>query len=450
MSRSRARCRNLVILDINDDEAASFSSGQGHAKHFEVSRFTRWKHVQETLAGFGDDIRPDILLVDISFVKDGLARRATTTGSMRDDRDIVPVGQTLALPFLNARAVMGFAPYSAHMKNEELKTHPPFLIAMGLMAAKMEGTLFSSRHLALDADDSDGSLDKFLDSLETVGNPAKGIEVALPQYQQHLKRAIRSQRVTLLNGADVIATLQSMEAAITQEGLPSVEVPASLGLEIVSGFGDDNISLRSLFADCLNWVTDRVDAEALGRIVQWVEDAAGDEPAFTTALKVIREQDNRESATFSRPRADSVLMELYPALGPSERREVFRLCVLFANAHAWAINAGSHFDKIEVFKRLGPMKGKRPMVEQNTYLSWFGVRDGKRTSGDVVCGRTIKITPLSTFREWDPLDHIGCCFLGKDVILSENDDWLVRRYLTAMREAQGYPSWRRPYRVESE
>lgn len=449
--------RNLVILNINDQLDAGFRSGEGAAKHFEVYDISTWAQVQLILSGRDSISAPDLLLLDISFDKDSDLEGAVMPGAGASIDQPVPVGPVLALPFLNSKPVMGFAPYSAHIKKNDLKQYPPFLVPMGLIAAKMSSGIFSSRYLS--PDNSDGSLDNFINGLQAAGNAALGLQVALTGkssdgsdgYRANLKAAVKAGRIMVLNSEDLVSTFERLEETLafdtpTKDGDVFIEMPADAYLDMIDDQGNkDRIRLISLFADQVNWTGKYIEGKGISIILGWLSDLEGTDPIFQKALRVVERQEEALELTDERPRTDVVIRELYFSLSDPDRREILRLCVLFANVHAWSIQKSLKLVKEDVYQKLGLKKGKG----QNTYLDWFGAdRSTKRIVKDEVCGDTIIITRLSPLNEALPEGSIDRFFLGKSSIVSEADDVLISRYRRLFAEREGYDlRWNKPYTV---
>lgn len=434
------RGRMLHVLDVNDQPADTLRSGADIGTHFVVSSISSWAEAQVILAGERELPRPDILLLDVSFDRDAGVSGASVGRVTRAETfdAIVPVGPTIALCFLNQRLVMGFAPYSAHIKNPTLLKYPPFLVTIGLIAARSEGKVYSSQYLA-EGGRSDRSLDSYLTDMASIGDPGHGLEVALRQYRCNLQRAIKSKHVTALNMVSLIMTL---EQASAPAGVSRMPPDASLQL---AGDGlADEVSVLSLFADRLNWISDLIDDAVRLEIITWLQECGAPDPALTTAFDLIRGQDNVQEATDNRPRVDEILQHNFGYLSRDDKREVLRLCVLFANVHAWLVEppgADGRVSRTVVLNRLG-------IKDINTYRSWFGARFNDPSIE--VCGNTIRIAPLPQFEinvEHEVTGKNARLFLSPNSLLSEDDDQRVRRYRSAFGSAEGYPESKLPYQV---
>lgn len=467
--------RRLVILNINDRPVDTFVTGKAAARHFDVYHVRTWLQVQALLSGQNTPPLPDLLLLDVSFDMDAGLRGAAMQGLDESLDLLVPMGPVLALPFLNSRPVMGFAPYSAHMENTHLKQHPPFLVAMGLIAAKMKGGSYTSRHLSLTGQDE--SLDNFVNTLEAAGNPVKGLEMALPMYRKNLRKAVKEHRVYILNSKELIETLDGLQVELEQragnasgrEEDPYIDIPEGTHLETIDDLDNhDRISLLSLFADTLRWTDDFVDAVGINEALDWLDKLTGLEPSFPKAVAAIRAQDKAQDNDphERRPRVDCVIQKLYGTLGTEERREIFRLCVLFANVHAWSVKKGISLEKKLVYQRLGfddtadaeRQKGEnKPQgatqllykVDQPVYLSWFGARS-RNTGGlpPIVAKNTIHINALSPFDPSREESDINRYFLNERTIIKYEDHKLIRKYRELFDEEEGYGPWAEPYLID--
>jgi hypothetical protein len=469
--------RNLIILNINDRPVVTFVTGKAAAKHFDVYQVASWEQVQLLLSGQSSVPPPDLLLLDVSFDMDYALRGAAVHGTDNSVDTLVPVGPVLALPFLNSRPVMGFAPYSAHMENAQLKQHPPFLVAMGLIAAKMRGGSFSSRYLSMT--EANESLDDFINKLEAAGNPNKGLEMALPMYRKNIKKAVREGRFFVLNSRALIANFEQLKAELEDRLFDKpdddqyIDVPAGMHLETIDKLGNhDKISILSLFADKLQWRHAFLDADGVDWIRGWLYKIAEIEPCFTRAVAVIKAQNAAqvEDPCERRPRVDWMIRQLYGDASDDDRREIFRLCVLFANVHAWSVNQGISLERKEVYQRLGfsdtpdtaPRKtagkvsdSKRAFynVDQTIYQSWFGARS--RTSGNlapIVARNTVSVMALPPIDPERPIGDIDRYFLNKGTVISIEDSFLIRNYrkLFEVEEEESYGSWTEPYKVRRE
>jgi hypothetical protein len=451
--------RKLIIVDINDQVVRTFVGGEGGARHFEVHQIESWAQVQSILSGRDFVPPPDLLLVDVSFDWDIDLSGAGIEGRIPPGDGIVPVGPILALPFLNSRPVMAFAPYSAHLDHPGLIQYPPFLVAMGLIAAKMQGGKYSSKHLSFER--SDGSLDKFIRILKHAGNPIDGLDTALPDYRTNLSQAIKEERVSINNGQQLVSQFREVRSKFDDAKLHEstnvrrFKIPEDSYLEVldVQRGSKDRISLLSLFADQVEWAGKSIDSAGNAEILKWLEEWVGSEPCYEKAIRAIQEQSEQaiRDPRNGRKRIDDVINKLFNHMIEAERREVLRLCVLFANVHAWCVNTERTFLKEDVYERLGEK------LEQHTYLSWFGVTRSRKVK--VVKSKLSKprkrsnlsVAPLSPFHLIDH-DDIDDYFLTEGSSISEHDDKLVDLYISTFDKDEkysekGFRTWIKPYTV---
>ncbi len=445
------KARLLSVLDINDREVDTFVSGKRDASHFKVDKITLWKEAQEVLAGLRRVLPPDLLLLDVSFDKDDDVKGAALDLPNESEDPIVPIGPLLALPFLNTKTVMGFSPYSVHIENPTLKKHPPFLIAMGLIAAKIKGGTFGSTHLS--EEERDNKLDTFISDLKGASDPIGALKIALELYRNNLLKAIQNKRLLLINSKQIIDAVEEWQENIEKsaDGLEEIEVSSELGLEVIDEEGNpDSISLVSLFADHLSWVGRWAGEKAVDEINKWINKAAKSDSPFAKAISAIEEQNKVEESGGERPRIDDKIADLYPHSSEEERREIFRLCVLFANVHSLSLHKGQRYVKREIFGRLGVG------VEQNIYLSWFGKRNRKsETSPSTNLLPKLNITPLTPINSSLAVTEINCFFLSNGTVLSEADDYLIKSYRRRYSDPDNPYSdvrfenrWQHPYSVK--
>lgn len=469
--------RNLIILNINDRPVDAFVTGKSAAKHFDVYQVASWEQVQLLLSGKSSVPPPDLLLLDVSFDMDDALRGAAFQGAETSADMLVPAGPVLALPFLNSRSVMGFAPYSAHMESAQLKQHPPFLVAMGLIAAKMKGGSFSSRYLSMT--ETEESLDKFINTLEAAGNPNKGLEMALPMYRKNVRKAVKEGRLFVLNSRALVSSFEQFKTELEDRlfDKPSddqfIDLPEGMHLEMIDKLGNhDKISVLSFFADKLQWKRTFLDMEGVDWIRGWLYKIAEIEPCFTKAVTVIKAQNAAQGSDprGRRPRVDWMIRQLYGDASDEDRREIFRLCVLFANVHAWSINQGISLERKEVYQRLGfsdtpdtaqpkqagkGQDSKKALynVDQTIYQSWFGARArGSNNHSPIVARNTVSVTALSPLDPDQPAGEIDRYFLNKGTVISIEDSFLIRNYrkLFEVEEEEAYGSWTEPYKVRRE
>lgn len=426
--------RNLVILNIDDQRTHVFTGGKGNARHFDVVQIESWRQTQEVLFA-EEELRPDMLLIDVSFDKDnGISGGVQSApGSIEG---IVPVGPLLALPFLNARTVIEYVPYSAHIDNPHLKQHPFFLLAMGLIVAKSEAGPVQSQYLQLDA--ADTSLDRHISKRTGATNPAMALRQALVGYRDHLERAIDEKRIAFLNPAQLEHDLQRLQRQLDPDSeLKRRELGDEFAIELSDRRSSDKIRLASLFADWLDWQDTTVDAAWIDKVLAWIHDREAS--PYSRALAVIRAQDVEQEHDSPRPRVDQLIKEHFGNLVEDDRHEIFRLCVLFANAHAWALEQGTKQTRQRVYERLGAK------VDQNIYHSWFAAR-GKRRAAKV-CPETICVAPLTPFAMPAARGGKQCFFMESGVQIARDDDRLIEQYRRDMEDSVCFAEWTKPYQI---
>ena len=493
----KPRC--LAILDINDQPDAMFGVGTQLTRHLSVQRLSTWLGVQEAIGGRDSGrYAPDILLVDVSFDKDehvNGARIESVAGS-----EVVPVGPLLSLTFVNARDVVAFAPYSAHMKDTVVRREPHFLIAMGLIAAKMHGRSYvattltrpmdedhwkkTDQHLSLSwlgyeaevwrGDDrrwhwalrhgvgADGTVDQgdagsqnaarkvavdrmrqhadslgeYIDKLTGLSNPVAALKAALPLYRSLFLSSANRGTITVLNFVALTRFIKKAKNAFAA-GAKTVDVPADTGVEFRGSRGIDSLSLVSLFADALNWSGTTIDKRAFAAIDDFISQAIKEDQPFKDALRAIIARKSEEAHRYNR--IDAVIRDLWPTKTTDEYREIFRLCVLLANVHALAKRGGRTLAKTDVYDRLGFHDG-------NIYKGFFGAR-GKATRRRNICENTINVPMLDPLQPSPKQSEIG--FLGPNSVVSVEDNRRIDLYLHATTKQEHYlPIAHRMYRVE--
>lgn len=288
------KSRMLNVLDINDEPSQAFKSGEGRAKHFVVDRITTWKEAQRVLAGVIKKDAPDLILLDVSFNKDASVKGTKLDQPGKQGNPIYPVGPFLALPFLNTKLVMGFAPYSAHFEDEYLTKYPPFLVAMGLIAAKMNGSIFGSKYLSLNnEDDTLGTFIEDLKSNKTASNTDTALEIAIELYRNNFFKAIKDKRLSLFKNKEIMESLNELDQRLNQSK-GKVKLPSDWGLEVIDSQGNqDCISIVSLFADVLSWNT-WADRNAFDKIYDNIKEAPED--LTVKAIKAVEKQDEEQKS----------------------------------------------------------------------------------------------------------------------------------------------------------
>lgn len=482
--------RLLSVIDINDEPPPQFGENEVNT-FFEHRSMRTWQEVQSVLAGLdGQPYEADILLVDVSFGKDPRVKGATLMAG--GDR-IVPIGPTLALPFLHARDVVAFAPYSAHMSNAALREHAAFLISIGLIAAKTKGRVYASTILSDGADEwrSKGGLDTlnwvdlqaqvkkdgekykwlalrvsgdgatfdrgeastrakareaaraalereenslatFLEELALVGNPALALEDALPAYRRALEVACESDRVGVTNAPVLRRFLESATAAL-ENGSDTVTIDAALGVELTSARGADSISLRSLFADLCGWSIPSFGRAALPAVRDFVNRVTSLDAPGRQALTVLV-QKHLAPGSKTDKRIDELIIRQYPNASEEELREILRIAVLFANVHGWLLNRGRRPTKRAVYEWLG--------FEAHSYHALFGRRTPGQRKGKVCVG-TLDIDALDPLQP--ELNDVGACYLGKSSRVSRSDQRDIERYVQKFAAEYPDPHAAMPY-----
>ena len=166
-TRDQGRLLRVLIIDDRLQDRLLQKPG-GYSTHLEIISLHSWGDAQVLIAEDGALGGADILLVDVSLDKDPLIAKAA---SITPDSNLLPVGPLLALPFIGRRAVMACITYSAHLANKHLQSHPFFLLAMGLIAARTDGLYGRKpfRSKWLDRDLALGNLDQKVAEMNTKG-----------------------------------------------------------------------------------------------------------------------------------------------------------------------------------------------------------------------------------------------------------------------------------------
>jgi len=241
--------------------------------------------------------------------------------------------------------------------------------------------------------------------------------------------------MAFLNHAQLEHELQLLKRQPdTDSEIKRRELGGEFAIELSDRRSSDKIRLASLFADWLDWSDTTVDAAWIDKVLAWIQDR--ESSPYSRALAVIRAQDVEQENERPRPRVDHLIKKHFGKLVERDRREIFRLCVLFANAHAWALQNGATYRRQTVYDRLGEK------VDQNTYRSWFGVRSKKQQGK--VCQETICVPPLTLFviQEGDSCKE--GCFIESGVKISLEDDRLIDQYLRDLEESD-FGEWIKPY-----
>jgi len=421
------RVRQLSVLDLNDRDVPSFTTGNGVARHFEVRRLRTWMAVQQDVGGTRT-FRPDIVLADIDFEDDPSVRDVVFSGC----GEAKPLGPLLVLPYVASRAVWTFAVYSAHLKNKApsgVMQSPWVLLPFGMLFAKLKGRVFGSSVMNQEEEYGSGTVEDEIARLPRLGNPAAALEHALQIHNRRLVEGVETGRLRVTNGERLRHSLKSLADKCKAAGDKALlAVDKTLFVELYSeGYGIDRIQWLSLCADIVDYQGDRIDFDGADEMLQYAEKLCGSDPAFQMAVEVIKLQDKHDELEKSRPAFDEVAAELYGNLAEETRREILWAGVLLANAHAWAVGHFATIVKKEIFERLGTSS------EGNTYLGWFGAR----SASERVCQRSLRIPKLDEFKnrvkkttsyhvEWGETE------------LSPEDKIRISHYLAAFHENEGY------------
>lgn len=440
--------RNLHVLDINDRPVDEFRSGVGEARYFEVTRIYSWKILQRALAT-DEEISPDLILTDVSFDRDTSVQRAIIAGSTDVDaaiqQAIVPVGPALALCFLRSRPTVGFGFYSAHMSAPELLNYPPFLVAMGLLAAKAEGRVFTSRHLSNIS--TAGNLDTYIEGLERCQSRTSCLEVALQGWRKSISAKLKAGHFRILNSVSLNAWIAPIrkEFEHDREALTRIEVPEDLHLWIWGGGVQERISVRSIFADQMHWLDSYIDTPGIAPFLEWFSGICDSDPCWTYAIQVMTRQRQSEPK-----RVDVEIKEQCADLPNDTLFEVFRLCVLFANIQAWSDERGEaskHPTRKAVYSYLGLNPN-----QQHTYEEWFnerpeqkGAKSSERSKNASVSVSRLGVPPLPVFNPSLEKGDIGRCFVERGTILSEEDHRRVEEYRRYFELQPWLPGMGKPY-----
>jgi hypothetical protein len=438
--------RNLHVLDINDRPVDEFRSGVGEARYFKVTRIPTWKILQRALAK-DEEISPDLILTDVSFDRDTSVQLAVIPGSTDVDaaiqQAIVPVGPTLALCFLRSRPTVSFAFYSAHMTAPELLSYPPFLVAMGLLAAKAEGRVFLSRHLSNISEA--GNLDSYIEGLATFQSRIACLEVALQGYRKSITAKLKAGHLRILNSVTLDNWLapKKEEVERSPDAVTRIEIPEDLHLWIWGSGGiQDRISVSSLFADQMQWSNSYIDKPGIALFLEWFGGVCDSDPCWTYAIQImtIQRADSK--------RLDVVIKEQYADLPNDTLYEVFRLCVLFANIQAWSDERGEASKRKAVYSYLGLNQN-----QQHTYEEWFAERpeqkgaiSGRRKKSSSTVSR-LGVPPIPVFNPTFEEGDIGRCFVQRGTALSEDDDRRVEEYRRFFNLQPWLPALGKPYAV---
>lgn len=421
MTASQGRLLKVLIIDDQLTDVFLTPDG-GFSAHLKLTPVRSWADAQSIVANDGELEGADIVLIDVSLETDtGIAK------ARGNDPSFLPVGPLLALPFIAKRSVMTCVIYSGHLLSDKLPRHPLFLLPMGLILARTEGlapgVALHSTYL------SEGSGRKRLDEevkrlvRDGASNPAGALEKALRGYRERIEVMTKDQDLSVYNRRECLSRIV---AQIDECSHGDVLVNDDLDLTLVGRNWKDTLSLRSLFADRLNWAGMYASEEWLCEVKDWIE-GLGQSPV-ELAIEAIRRQEELEEANHSkRPFiSDVILQRFQKTLSQEDLTELLRLTVLFANV--WAIENPTDRGRVakqSVYKRLGDS------VDANIYFNLFGERGPTGESK----GPFKRLRPLSLGN-----DKNSKCFLGSSSTISEEDYEAIQRY----RSSEGFSEWRTP------
>jgi hypothetical protein len=421
LTRAQGRLLRVLVIDDRLQDRLLRKSGD-FSMHLEIIPIRSWGDAQVLISEDGALGGADILLVDISLEKDPLIAKAA---SITPHSNLLPVGPLLALPFIGRRAVMACITYSAHLANKHLQSHPFFLLAMGLIAARTEGlggrTPFRSKWL--DYDSSIGTLDKIVGEMNTK-NPsqvAAALELGIEDYRDRLENMIEQGQIIL---ADRVVLDERLALLIKKAKTKRrVMLDDSLALTLVGKNWSDRIALRSLFADALNFQETEATIVWLQECRKWLSEWV--KSNIERALDIIRLQESAElkDGKIRVPEADKLIEERFgKSLSRADLTELLRLVVLFANAYAAFIARSP--SKQTVYEKLGD----KDKIDQNRYLQWFG----ERTGSSRFRGSFNRLRPLAAGK-----DKFERCFLRPGSVIDAADRDAILAYLHAKDSAEG-------------
>lgn len=449
--------RKLFVLEINDQSVENFRSGSGLAHHFVLKHLRSWIEVQKDLAS-GNPFRPDIILFDISFEFDDSINGLDVTGTgIPEGSAVVPVGPLLALPYVALRPVCVVSLFSQYFKNPAVRNQPLVVLSSGLLFARMTGQVrpsatlqgrpkqstsgLASPKMAVDATSVEAYLEH---EIEPSTDPASALEEAFDLYIKQLQESIQSRRVIATNMVQLRRWVESLRDELLASDLDRIPVPEDWFIEISNGSAVDRLQWRSVCADLLHFTGNDIDIHGVENMLSWLGEVMTD-PAFDVAVSLVREQNATavQEPPRPRPRADALIAERCGNSTAEDRREILRLMVLFAHAHAWArrpSHTGTAGDLSERDKKsTNPTASlyDRLGVDKNghTYRSWFGDRS-TREQPSLVCSTTIRIRPLDLFDPGRGRD--GRFLLWGQTELSARDQQRLKNYLVALADEDCY------------
>lgn len=366
-SRGNAHPRKLDVLVVDDELTDEFEHSLNLREFINIQPIRSWNDVQHCLSMEGELNGADILLVDVSFDKD-----ANIAGAKATNSDIVPVGPLFALPFVGKRTIISCVVYSGHMASPELRSHPFFLLSMGLILSRISpltgGKTRQSSFLNLrqGTERYDQELLTFSEYPQTT--VPRALDTGIEDYRVRLCDAVLAQQIAITNRETLLAAIREIAIAGSQVG-------DELALDIVGTNWRDRISVRSLFADAFLQQGRLRHSVVAEEITAWLNTLCC-ESTFMRALNVIKAQDEEENRLACRPAVSGVIETMYPNLSALDSTEVLRMAVLFANVYAIE-SAGPHgrIMKSVVRERLADN------FEENSYRDLFGARSRNKREG---------------------------------------------------------------------
>ena len=431
-SRTRRQGRHLTTLVIDDEnQSPTFESRNYYRRYLNFEFISSWGEAQHRLRSGTATQGADMLLVDVGWLSD---QGFSLVSQAKPESSVQPLGPLLALPFLGLRPIMSCVLYSGHSKNESLLRNTSFLLAMGLITARTSGVPtggYQSNVLRPFENGEKGSLDRVIDEFRTKSHPSAtdALRAGIDELREDLQTRIKDGVVAITNRTDLVTRLNDIVRR--NEAGELVEADDSLYIGLAADGWADCLSIPSLFADKLEWGGRFLTKEWAELVLEWVNFLKRD--AVAMAIEVVLEQDRSEADESSivpvRPAAKKMIDDMFGAsLEPSERSEILRYVILFANVYA-----NEEFDNPgwgSVSERLAE-KGK---LDANTYLGWFGLRPNvKRSDGPFGAG------PLRVLAKGD--DTESATIVKNRSVIAAKDDIAIRKFRAAMDMPTDY-GWR--------
>lgn len=317
--------RALDVLDINDEVKLDPAK---YLHFINYTRIDRAVSAQVQLSRGYDGA--DLFLVDVQ-----MGTRDIPSGLEWGSKEYRPFGPLLALPFLRARPVTAFAPYSAYWDAEEVRKNGFMLLALSFILSHT-----SKRACTL--------TDAVTYVESTSGGRAQGLALegeialkqALRQYRAHLSQEVTfaDLRLTAERLADLEQSADSdaLELPLRDaEGLIGVEffVPstskAPVSIQVASLFGD-MFDFRPPNASALRPVinTLRAWADGLEKMDPPRSIARRGETLFNSVINALRKCESGVPVNKVAEETEFVMQG-----GP--RHQLIRLAMLFAWVNAW-------------------------------------------------------------------------------------------------------------------